>query len=161
MPDFATIALIIFLSVLHGRAARMGTLSMVLLRLPSTLLHELAHFLVGLVTFSGVSSFSLWPKRVDGGWILGSVQCRRLGPFSCFLVGLAPALVCLPAACWIFQLQTLSGYIGSFLLLTASVPSGQDIKVAFSSLVGSLFWLSLMALSVSAIFLFGGGAWLL
>jgi len=141
MPDFQTLTFIIFLSVIHGRAANMGTLSMVFLRLPSTIIHELSHLFLGLVTFSGVSGFSIWPKRVgDSLWTLGSVECERLGVFSCFLVGMAPALINLPLAWWVFDMHTTGGYVMSFLLLTAAVPSIKDFEVAFSSIIGSLFW---------------------
>ena len=140
MPNFATLALIIFLAVLYGRSSRMGTFSMVLLHLPSTLLHELAHLIVGLLTFSGVSGFSLWPRREDGYWVLGSVQCSRLGWFGAIPVGLAPALLWVPLAWFAFQARTMPGYVWSFLLLTAAVPSAQDVEVACSNFAGLLFW---------------------
>lgn len=141
MPDFATTALLIFLSVLYGQTSRMGTLSMVLLRFPSTVLHELAHLAVSLVTLAHPHSINVFPRRDSNGWVLGSVKCRRITMLNAFPVGLAPLLVNLPVAWWVFQEQTLRGYMLAFLLLTSSVPSEQDVQVAFSSLLGATLWL--------------------
>ena len=141
MHDFITTSLIIFLAVLHGRASRMGTLSMVLLRLPSTVMHELAHLVAALVTFAKPDGINIIPRRVDCGWILGSVQCGRLWMLNAFPVGMAPALINLPLAWWIFQRHTTAGYIWAFLLVTAAVPSEQDLRVALSSLVGAGLWI--------------------
>lgn len=155
MPDFATTTLIIFLSVLHGRTARMGTLPMVLWRFPSTLIHEISHAILAVVTRSGISGFSLLPKRIDGGWMLGSVQCSRIGMFSAFPIGLAP-LINLPLA-WLayHRLHNLTGYILTFILLTAAIPSDQDCKVAFAtSIIGTLVWCMIAAVCA---WLWGGG----
>lgn len=157
MPDFSILVLIIFLSVMHGRAARMGTLSMVILRLPSTSLHELAHLLMSLVTFAGPNGFSVFPKRSLDGWVLGSVQCSRLGMFNSFPVAMAPLLINVPVAWWTFHLQTLPGYIAAFLFLTAAVPSGQDLKVAISSFIGFMLWGCGLALTFS---IWRGATWL-
>jgi len=141
MADFGTTALIIFLAVLYGQSAAMGALPMVLLRFPSTVLHELAHLAVSLVTFAHPDSIDILPKRVPGGWVLGSVKCERITMFNAFPVGMAPLLINLPMAWWAFQEQTLKGYILTFLLLTSAVPSEQDIKVAMSSLIGGIGWI--------------------
>jgi len=147
VPDFFTLTLIIFLAMLHGCASRMGTFSMVLLRLPSTLLHELAHLAVALVTFAGPTNIDIFPRRINGGWMLGCVQCERITWHNAFPVGMAPILVNLPLAWWVYRWETLSGYVLAFLLLTAALPSGQDMKVAFCSLVGAMAWLGCFGLA--------------
>lgn len=156
MPDFPTAVLIIFLAVIYGRSSRMGTLSMVLWHLPSTLIHELCHGILAVVTCSGISGFSLLPKRIEGGWMLGNVQCSRIGMFSAFPVGMAPLLINLPLAWLAYRQHNLTGSVLSFLLLTAAVPSDQDCKVAFStSFIGTLVWCSICA--AVGVWLWGGG----
>lgn len=157
MPDFPILTLIIFLSVLHGRAARMGTFSMVMTRLPSVLAHELSHMVMGLATFAGVESISLFPKRVPDGWVLGSVQCSKLGIFNSFPVAMAPLMINIPLAWWMFHLHTTLGYIGAFLFITSSVPSDQDLKVATSSNVGLMVWGCVLA----AVYSLWRGIWVL
>lgn len=141
MPDFLSYSTIVFLAILYGRTAFCGPFLLVVARLPATLAHELAHLLVALVTGAGVQSFTVWPRRsVDGGWVLGSVRCRRVGRWNAFPLGMAPILVCLPAAWLVYQAGTVVGYAGSFVLLAASVPSDQDVRVAFSSFLGAFVW---------------------
>lgn len=124
----------------------MGPFPLILIRLPSTLFHEMAHLAAGLCTFSGVRSFSILPRRVNAScWMLGSVECSRLGTFSRFLVGLAPFWINVPLAWWFYNHHGFFDYILTFLMLTAAVPSGQDLRVAFSSLLGSIFWLLCIA----------------
>lgn len=144
VPDFFTLTLIIFLAILHGRASRMGTLSMVLLRLPSTLLHELAHLAAALITFAGPTDIDISPRRAGGGgWVLGCVKCNRITWYNAFWVGLAPLAINLPLAWWVHQRQTLGGYVMAFLLLTAALPSNQDVRVAFHSVMGAMVWIGL------------------
>lgn len=144
MPDFATLTLIIFLSVLYGKSSRMGAFSMVLLRLPTTLAHELAHLAAALITFAKPTNIDITPRRADGGgWVLGSVECERLYWFNAFPVGMAPILVNLPLAWWAYGRETTVGYIWSFLLLTAALPSDQDLKVALTtSILGGAAWIA-------------------
>lgn len=155
VPDFSIIVLIIFLSVMYGRSARMGTLSMVLLRLPSTAVHEMAHLFMSLVTFAGPNGFSVFPKRTPDGWILGSVECARLGMFNSFPVAMAPLLINIPIALWMFKTQNPAGYVCSFLFITSSVPSIQDLKVAIQSFLGFMVWLCGIAVG----FLVWRGVW--
>jgi hypothetical protein len=140
MTDFLGIALLIFLSVLHGRTERYGTFWMVTYRALSTILHEICHLVCALVTFSKPTGFSLWPTRAGDGWILGSVTCNRVSWFSAAPVALAPAMICIPMAWFCFNQHSLLGYAGVFLFLTAAVPSWADMEVVFSSLAGMLFW---------------------
>lgn len=153
MPDFPTTALIIFLSVLHGRTARMGALPMVLIRLPSTFFHEFEHLAAAFATLAQPDAISIFPRKGPEGWVLGSVQCKRIGMLNAFPVAMAPALIGVPLAYWAFNWHTLGGYVLTFLLLTAAVPSWTDFEVAFSSFVGALMW---MAAGV-CFWIFGGG----
>lgn len=127
-----------------------------LLALPGTFCHELAHWLVGLVLGARPGRFSLWPRRVPGGFVLGSVSFRNLRWYNAFFVGIAP-LGLLPAAWGLFLLR-LGGrarlgwreaavvfLLGN--LVFAALPSWQDLRIAARSPVG---WLLLA----------GGAAWL-
>jgi hypothetical protein len=140
MTEFAGIALLVTLSVWHGRTERYGPLWMVLYKLPSTILHEFCHFLIAGATLSGPTGFTVWPKRSGEGWILGCVTCDGIGRFSALPVGLAPALIGLPLAWQAYQLHNLLGYVWVYLCLTASVPSKADVEVALSSLTGLVWW---------------------
>lgn len=144
VPDFAGIVLLVFLSVLHGRTSRMGALPMVLFRLPASALHEAEHFIIALLTGSRPTSYTIFPKPVEGGWILGSVKCQRIWALSAFPVAMAP-LLNLPFAWLSYQTHTFSGWIGTYVLLAASVPSGQDVKIATSNITGLLTWLLVIA----------------
>lgn len=128
-----------------------------LLAFPGTFVHELVHFLVGLLLLAKPAGLSLRPKRAEGGWILGSVSFRRIGIFNGAFVALAPLLL-LPLA-WLCLIQIalpfwvehrwsgwlLAGYLTATLLFSA-VPSRQDLKqggpsILFYGILGGLGWL--------------------
>ena len=127
-----------------------------LLALPGTCCHELAHWLVGLVLGARPARLTLWPRRVAGGVVLGSVTFRNLRWYNAFFVGVAP-LALLPAAWGLFLLRLGAGprldwreagvvfLLGN--LVFAALPSWQDLRIAARSPVG---WLLLAA----------GAAWL-
>lgn len=142
MPGFATLTLIIFLSILYGRADSMRAIPMVLVRLPSTLLHELSHLAAALITFAKPTDIDITPRRSPaGGWVLGSVQCGRLNWFTAFPVGMAPILINLPLAWWAYNQHTTPGYVWAYFLLTASLPSEQDLKIALQNLIAAVAWI--------------------
>lgn len=143
LPDPSTIVLLVLVSLIYWWGSRAGTFWMVLLRFPSTLIHELAHLLIALITLARPGSVSIFPKRTsDGCWILGSVECKRISRFNAFPVGMAPALVNLPFALWTYQWGSTEGYLLSMLLVTAAVPSLQDMKIAVSSFTGFALWIT-------------------
>lgn len=129
--------------------------SLVLLSLaafPGTLLHELLHFVVGLILLGRPSGFSVVPRRMGHGYALGSVRFANVRWYNGFLIGLAPLLL-LPLALWLLawrlqgvpplQVQEL---VWAYLLSTliyASLPSWPDIKIAATS-----FWLLLLSVGV-------------
>ncbi len=72
-------------------ALRRRVLLWAILTLPATLLHELAHLAVGLVTGARPSSFNLLPRRIDATrWRLGYVGFTRLRWWNGGAVALAP-----------------------------------------------------------------------
>ena len=155
---FAGIILTIFLAAIQGRIGRVGTFWQILYAIPGTLLHELVHFLVALVTGGRPTGFSIIPRPresslADGSlrrmWVLGSVSIGNAGTLSALPTGLAP-LALIGAAYYLYShwflwypadLQhTLLMYLSVYLLCYSSVPSMQDIKVAFSSITGLILY---------------------
>ena len=155
---FSGIILTIFLATIQGRIGRIGPFWQILYAIPGTLLHELAHFLVALVTGGRPSGFSIIPRPrecalADGSqrrmWVLGSVSIGNAGTLSALPTGLAPLSLVAAAyylySHWLFwypaDLQhTLIMYLSVYLLCYSSVPSTQDIKVAFSSITGLILY---------------------
>ena len=60
-----------------------------------TLCHELAHFIVGLLTFAQPSSFTVIPRRRGRDWQLGSVSLARVRWYNAAPTALAPVLIIL------------------------------------------------------------------
>jgi hypothetical protein len=120
---------------------------------PGTVAHELLHYLAGLLAGARPVSLSVIPRRkLDGGWLLGSVSFARLRWWNSVPVGLAP-LALIPAGGWIFiasaslPLMTAPAF-GLKLLATqcllAGWPSPRDWAHAIVGL------LALMALGLLA-----------
>lgn len=108
--------------------------------LAGTALHELMHFLVGVLLRARPVSFSLIPKRNETGWTLGSVAFEALGLWNAAPVALAPLLLMplavlgvgrglpalLTAEQWLPWL--CAGYVAA-AGLQASLPSATDWKL--------------------------------
>jgi hypothetical protein len=106
-----------------------------LMLLPSTLLHELSHFIVALLTRSKPSGLDLVPRRLGESWTLGSVLFVP-GVFSAAFVALAPlslwALTFYLATWAVGQSwpeQVVSGMLFS-TLVQGGCPSRVDLAVA-------------------------------
>ena len=169
---FAGLVLVIFLATMNGRAGRMGSFWMILFSFPATVLHELSHWLVCLVLGGGPTGFTILPELVechmeDGSlrkkWRLGSVGISKPGVLSTFPSALAPLLY-VPVAFLVYLKwvelfapsleNTLLMYVSIFLLLSSAVPSGQDIKTAFSNLGSLVMYVGLIAPTVFLWFVF-------
>lgn len=73
------------------RSKKFSFYTLALLFLPGTLIHELSHFLVALVTLVPVGTLHLWPHIDDqGGVRLGSVAIGKTDPIRRGIVGIAP-----------------------------------------------------------------------
>lgn len=129
--------------------------SMVLLSLaafPGTLLHELLHFIVGLLLFGRPSGLSVLPRRVAHGYALGSVRFANVRWYNGCFIGLAPLLL-LPLALSLLtwrmhglqalQVQEIAWAYLLATLIYAALPSWPDIKVAATS-----SWLLLLAVGI-------------
>jgi hypothetical protein len=130
------IALFLFI-----RSVRSSHIAVVcLIRLPGVVLHELAHFLIGILFLAKPGSFNLIPERCsDGRWTLGSVTFRRITAFNAVPIAFAP-LGLLPVAYYLYRSwfnwlppslsNTLFLYATLFLLTYNALPSRQDVRVA-------------------------------
>jgi hypothetical protein len=157
--DFAGLLVVIMLAVLQARVGRIGAFWQICWALPGTILHELAHLVVALVTGGRPVGFSIVPQRdpARGVWRLGSVTISRPGPVSALPSALAPLALNL-VAYYLYRNwgrwfpadlgHTLLRYLTVYLFSYSSIPSGQDIKVAISSPGGVLLYGCL-----------GGGLW--
>lgn len=160
-PTLVDVAVVVAVVVLM-HAARRAALAYALLVLPGTLLHELAHWLVGALTGARPGTLRIVPvKSTDGRrWSLGAVGFRRIAWFNALPVAVAPlalapvALVLgamaltLPAGDW----RHWAGLYAATAVALSCLPSRSDWAIAFSRPLGTLAWLVLIA---------GIGAWLL
>jgi hypothetical protein len=113
-----------------------------LLQLPGTLCHELAHFLVGLLTFARPASLSIVPRRAANGWQLGEVRLANARWYNAAPTALAPLLLVL-LPWWIAVLRTRPGWhftpldAGLAFLIAPQFlscwPSATDWKLALRS----------------------------
>lgn len=116
-----------------------------LLQWPGTVLHEAAHWIVGLITLAGPKKFSVWPAQQDGHWRLGYVSLTNLNWVNGAFVSLAPLLL-VPGAALILRHGVQPAYLeGQWLqwlgwswvmaaALRSCTPSPQDWKLALPSL---------------------------
>jgi len=135
------ICLIVVLALLDTRAKRGGVLTIFFWNLPGVFLHELTHLCAGTILLAKPVSFHLLPRKRSTGWQLGAVTFQRLNAFNSLPVGLAP-LGLVAVAYFIFTHWThwfpstlssiLGAYVALFFLVYNSIPSRQDIRVAFS-----------------------------
>ena len=150
LGHFIGLLLVILLAVLQGRVGRAGAFWQIYWFLPGTVLHELSHLVIAAVTGGRPVGFSIIPRREGGGrWRLGSVTISRPGMLSALPSGLAP--LCLNVVAYYIYLgwhgwfgaglaHTLLMYPVLYLFCYSSIPSGQDLKVAFSSPAGVLLY---------------------
>lgn len=87
---FATVAFVFLVDKVTSGWAQAAV------RIPSTLLHELAHYLLAHVTGSRPTPIDLVPRRDGAEWVLGSVVFHPK-PLTAAFVALAPLLLLVPA----------------------------------------------------------------
>ena len=128
--------------------------------LPGTLCHELAHFITSLLLLGKPQRMTLIPIDNGGGSItLGSVTSRNLVAFNTFPISLAPLLM-VPVAYhaysrWFFWfprdfIHSLGLYLVLFSLLSASLPSTGDWRIAFRNPIAAFIW-SLLIIGISLV----------
>ncbi|HZI83060.1 MAG TPA: hypothetical protein VFF44_04050 [Casimicrobiaceae bacterium] len=145
-PGFLPSAALVIVVYVLLRATRHSMWGIALLALPGTVAHELAHLVVGSVLRAEPRAFSIWPRRSNTGWTLGSVAFGKIGLLNGAFVTLAP-LVLLPLA-WLCLVHVLlplwvegrwgwwvgGGYLAATALF-AALPSFQDLRVGAPSIL--------------------------
>lgn len=122
-------------------SSRLGMWPYALIALPGTLAHELAHFLVALVLAAKPMFPSLIPQRTEHGWRLGSVAFRA-GVIRSVPIALAPLLLLPLGLFWAAAFMASAAWplygVHAWLvgaLLSASLPSAADLKIAVPALM--------------------------
>ncbi|MDZ4074406.1 MAG: hypothetical protein U1E04_06620 [Hylemonella sp.] len=111
--------------------------------LPGTFVHEMLHFLVGLVLNAKPVSFSVWPRKSGSStWTMGSVGFSNVRWYNGAAVGLAPLLAPVAAtwfapgaADWQIGLGDLKYWALAAPVLSMCLPSWADLKICLASAV--------------------------
>lgn len=141
---FPSVALVC-LWLLFLRGSRTSGWRIALVSLPGTWLHEVSHWLVGLLLAARPVSFSLWPKKDGNSWVLGSVGFTGLNIWNSAPVALAPLLLfAVGGLVFVQVLQPLfeAGRYGLWLVLGypvaaclfSGIPSSTDLRVGALSI---------------------------
>lgn len=150
---FFLILLVVMILCLKRRTYRSMFLA-ALINIPGTILHETAHFIVGLLLWAKPTTFSLFPKKSGDAYTMGSVGFRNIAFYNAFPAAMAP-LALLWAAFWFNNWYltnakiTIWNYLVFILLETVTienaVPSSTDFRVAFSRPLGIVLYGFLLA----------------
>lgn len=147
--DFGMIIIsIVLLGQLHRWICRQGAFLLVLTNLPSTICHELSHWGFARLLGSKTNRISFWPRPNGDRWTLGSVE------FHPTIIATAPAsmapLVLFPIGSYLLLHRTFFAngsiigtfwvYFAAYILISASIPSKQDIKVLITNPASLVLW---------------------
>lgn len=131
---------VLLLVVFAVSLCRRFTAVYILLVLPGTVMHELCHWLVGVLTLARPGFPSIIPHRTSSGWMLGSVGLRNARWFNGLLVAFAPLLL-LPGSAWLYFNVVLAIPMGNpmhwavlYLAIVSAMsamPSPVDFKLAW------------------------------
>jgi hypothetical protein len=134
------VALVVVLLILDRKSRHGGIVVIFIWNLVGVVLHELCHFVAGTLLFARPTGFTIIPRRQENGYRLGAVSFNGLNAFNSLPVALAP-LGLIAAAFLVFHywtewfaptlVSTLGMYLALFVLIYNSLPSWQDLKIAF------------------------------
>lgn len=138
------------MALVHASSLRWPPVLRLLWLWPSTICHEMAHALIGLLTGQRIEGVTVIPRRVKGGWVLGQVSFDGAS-WQLLPAAMAPLLL-IPLAAWAgsewltspaesFFERLLEVYI-LVVLVEAGFPSAQDYKV------GCLPWIGIIAVGL-------------
>jgi len=134
-----------------------------LFNFPFTILHEICHFIIGIIFSAKPTSFSILPKIENNKIIYGSVGFMNLNVFNTAVTGLAPLLLFIPAyfllekffICF-YSENLLKAEIYGFIvvqLLNSAVPSREDLKIVFFRGIAGVLILILYFAGIMAVLL--------
>jgi len=121
---------------------------------PSTVMHELAHFVVAAITFGKPKAISLLPRRTSSGVRLGGVTVGNLNALNGALIAMAPllntgvafafyAILIRGQSCEWTKLVLIAYLTASAMY--ASVPSRSDVLQALRNPFGGIAVLAIAA----------------
>lgn len=122
-----------------------------LVNIPGTILHEIMHFVVGLVLNANPCNFTVFPKKdpLTGDYVMGSVGFRNVTFYNAVPSSMAPLLL-LPLSFYInryllpYVPHSVMGYVFYILLQTIiienAIPSRADFKIAFMFVHGLILY---------------------
>jgi len=145
---------IIFLNNLKHKIIYMQNLFIVfLMGFFTTFFHELAHYLIALILGGRPKELSIIPKKMEyEGYIyytFGNVNAYA-NKFTGFFIGIAPVIWLIAGyflAKWYFYffeadfLHTELFFILEWILVENGLPSKSDLKIAFQSIWGAVFFI--------------------
>lgn len=125
-----------------------------LINMPGTILHETMHFLVGLVLNAKPCNFTLFPRRNENGYVMGSVGFTNITFYNAIPASMAPLLL-LPIGFYLNRYflpnmePTFTNYVLYVLLQTIiienALPSSADFKVAKMYFLGIVMYAAIGA----------------
>jgi len=120
-----------------------------LINIPGTFLHEMSHYLAGLLLNARPTGFNLLPFKRDESYVLGSVGFSHIRFYNAVPAALAPLLLLFAGYYfneWFFAHAHIS-YISYTLyvllqtiIIENAIPSSADFKIAFSCPLSVLFY---------------------
>ncbi|MBV5329912.1 MAG: hypothetical protein JZU65_20175 [Chlorobium sp.] len=143
------------MGAIHRRLSSSGSFVVVIYCLPFTLMHEMSHFVVALLTGGRPSVFSVWPRRSENGWVLGSVSSAptllsaaptALAPLGWLAVGYYSMALWDKRPVWIPDYMIM---VILYACTAACSPSWQDIKVALTNPVSLLIYVAVAYIVLS------------
>lgn len=156
---FFLMTAVIVLSCFRHRTYRNIYLA-ALINMPGTILHEMSHFIVGLLLGAQPTRFNLFPKKNGDAYVMGSVSFRNIRFYNAFPAAMAPLLLlALAYAVNLYFMHLPSVNLWQYLLfilletiiIENSVPSPTDFRVAFSSLLGVVLYGAFLLLLLSVV----------
>jgi len=158
LVGFVTLVLIVSSTIKRSSS---NLLASWIANIVGTVFHELAHFIVGKILLAKPTNLSLIPHKVEEPgrkyYVLGHVGFSKLNWFNSLPVAMAPLLLLLLAYYiennyWkLVEYSFWNFIIFAYLLIVFilnAIPSRQDYKVAFDSLFGMLFWVTVITASI-------------
>lgn len=145
---FFLILCVLMLSALKHATYR-SMILVSLINIPGTFLHEAAHFLIGFILNARPTSFTLIPRKSGDAYVTGSVGFKNIRFYNALPSAMAPLMLLIVGYYfnrWFFanvhlNLWRYFGYIiVQTIIIENALPSSTDFKVAFTNLLGLLFY---------------------
>ena len=130
-----------------------------LINMPGTILHESMHFFVGLLLNAKPCNFTLFPRKNEHGYVMGSVGFTNIRFYNAVPASMAPLLL-LPIGFYLNRYflpamnPTFTNYVLYVLMQTIiienALPSSADFKVAKMYFLGIVMY---VAIAVALVFM--------